>query len=763
MKYVARPAPIMELFLSAIQVNTLLSLIFLASPVLLLNAQVVRDATITGTLMDPQGRAVVKGKLVLSPAVGLRNIETVSDDKGQFTFQHLAEGEYRLTAEAQGFASKSTSLVLALAEARNADIQFGLIESQAQSVTVTADVKDYSVFNPDPAQRIMIRQETLDANPGRPGMPISIPGMPAQSPAGGIKPPQYFVPGVAGDHGEPIAQYFQVGKYLFPNNLPANAHGNGYADPNTLIPIAIESVQTDGGAFNVREGNNSVNAAAIFGLRDRLEPMIRLTADYRDVDLVAGWSPANPATKGWIGFELSYGNGFLDRLEHRKQYKINASRVFTMGKHDLTVYGIGYYGFSFLPGLAPIDVPVPGDTIDTRQKEKAASAIFIANDVWHLSPSREIQFSGYFRTYSLDVRPNFGDGLLRQTEVRTATAQTVSYFERFTKSMAFLSGFEFRREAPRGLNLYKEDDNGVLQPTTSNDLTINFYSPYASLDGTVGKHLHYNLGLRHDEVDFNNRDRLNPASSFGERQGVNSPKGTISLFGESPWLPTVAFSYGQAFHVNDPRIGITGTRGGTVISKARSYQIVTSKTIAKTDFKVILAHVTTSQQLARINNDTGLQEDLGPGLLKSLTISARRYFSHGFLQGSFAKADARDRIAGEPTPEAPRLIWDLLGAINRLPFGLQARGEYAYVGRKPLGNGFASVPVREFRGALIRSFDGKRMDVGMNFLIVRGYAGQTLETLALPGEGQPFERVTGFRLKSYVTASWTYRFGRTRS
>jgi hypothetical protein len=55
---------------------------------------------------------------------------------------------------------------------------------------------------------------------------------------------------VAGNHGEPIAQLFQIGSYL-----PANAHGNGYADPNTLIPIAIESVGTDGGAFNVREGN----------------------------------------------------------------------------------------------------------------------------------------------------------------------------------------------------------------------------------------------------------------------------------------------------------------------------------------------------------------------------------------------------------------------------------------------------------------------------------------------------------------------------
>src|SRR5437588_7406615 len=82
-----------------------------------------------------------------------------------------------------------------------------------------------------------------------------------ESPAGGVKPPQYFVPGVAGDHGAPIAMFFQVGGILFQNNLPANAHGNAYADPNVIIPIALETVETDGGAFNVREAYNSVNTA----------------------------------------------------------------------------------------------------------------------------------------------------------------------------------------------------------------------------------------------------------------------------------------------------------------------------------------------------------------------------------------------------------------------------------------------------------------------------------------------------------------------
>src|SRR5713101_927098 len=100
---------------------------------------------------------------------------------------------------------------------------------------------------------------------------------------------------------------------------------------------------------------NSVNTAIIFGLRDRLEPMIRLSADYRDVNLVTGWSPKDPANKLWVGLEFSYGNGFLKRLEHRRQYKGNISKVFNFGKHDFTVYAFGYYGFAFQPGLIPID------------------------------------------------------------------------------------------------------------------------------------------------------------------------------------------------------------------------------------------------------------------------------------------------------------------------------------------------------------------------------------------------------------------------
>src|SRR5207245_6727574 len=168
-------------------------------------------------------------------------------------------------------------------------------------------------------------------------------------------------------------------------------------------------------------------------------------------------------------------------------------------------------------------------------------------------------------------------------------------------------------------------------------------------------------------------------------------------------------------------LATTPIHGSTIVIKARSYELVINRTVGQTEFRVTLEHVTTAQQFARISNDTGLQEDVGPGILKSITVTARRNFSHGFVQGLFARADARDRLTREPTPEAPRLIWDFLGTIDRLPFHLLARGEYEEVGTKTLGDGFLVVPLREFSGAFIRPFRCTGVEIGLNFFLASGY------------------------------------------
>ena len=716
-----------------------------------------------GTVLDPQGLSVVGANVTLSNQSS--TTATTTNKYGHFEIHDVMPGSYHLTAQASNFVAVSVEIELAAGESHQADLQFARVTASDEVMVVASQP---AALTPDPSEQIVVHDEVLDANPGRPGAPISIPGLPIETASGGIKAPQYFAPGVAGDHGEPIGQYFQVGDFLFPNNLPANAHGNGYSDPNSLITAGIGAVHVDGGAFNVREGNHAVNLAAAYVPRDRVEPFLQLTADNHDVDLAAGWSPPNRATRGWVGLEAGLGNGYLARPEHRKQFKVNAYRAASLDHHELTLFAVGYYGFSNIPGLIPRDVPTPGDTIDPRQRDRTSTAIVIANDTWQFTEKQQLQLSGFFRAYDLQLRSNFGDGLIQQSEFRTVAGGNATYIYNFRRDMSLLAGFDLRRDAPRGLDLKHADAAGVFQPVTANDLTLGFATPYASLDGGLSRYFHYDVGIRQENVFFNNVDKIIATDSFTAQQSVTLPKATFTISppGEK-FMPNISLSVGEGFHTNDPRIGVQDAAPGTILAPSHAAQLVLQKEIARTVLKVTLARVTDSQELAKLDPDTGLQQDVGPSVIKSVTLSARRSFHFGYVQGSFARADARDRILGAQIPEAPRLIWDAVAGINHLPFGLRAHTEVEYVGVKFLGNDLAgntltATPVREIRGSLLRSFNAGRLDAGLNFLSASGFTGQTVETLQLSGDPMAIPRVVGVPLKSYVSASFIYHLGRTR-
>jgi hypothetical protein len=746
-----------------------------------------QEITLKGHVTDPQGNRLPNASVQLirhdSGGKGQAFGQTISGPDGQFEIRAASAGEFDIRVNAEGFRQVIVPQSIHPSGKSEIAVQMGQISSRVETVNVTADVNGTDVLSPDPAEKVFVREDLLDANPGRPGAPVSIPGCPIESASSGIKAPQYFAPGVAGDHGEPIAQYIAVGGYLIPNNLSANAHGNGYSDPNIFIPEVLESVQVDGGAFNVREGNHSVNLAATYGLRSRLEPFITLTGDYRDIDVVAGLSPT---PESWVAFATSYGNGFLDRLEHRQQYKFNGERVFRAGDHRLTLLGVGYYGFSYVPGLVPLfasnsadaNFHSYGDTIDPRQKDQTHTGLVALNDVRQLSEGQQLELSGFFRTYNLSLFSDFGQGLIRQSEFRTAAGGSANYVNKIAEYFSLLGGLDYEREAPRRDNL---DHYGFFTPTTpayygpftpvdGNNVTIGSVTPYVAAEGALSHYFRYYLGWRRDEIDFVNRDVLRPQNSFQKWVGVNSPKATVSFLPRQSWYaPLLSLSFGQAFFTEDPRIGIgtlgTGKTPGTPVATSHSYQVVASKSVHKTDLRLTLGHVTSSAELAKIDPDTGLQFNEGPSRLRFMTAAVRQNFAYGSLLATFSKADARDLDSGEPTPEAPRTIFDLLGTIPKLPFRLQARGEFEYVGTKPLGTGCepnlnadcGGTSVKEFRGAMVRPFMNGRLDAGVNFLIARGYTGQTTENF-FPSD---IQEVAGVRIPSYASVTFTYKFGRS--
>lgn len=756
--------------LSEIAFFLLLLILFFSSV-----AALAQEIRLEGHVLDPSGSALPKAAL----QVVLRDqviAKAVSDQEGQFEIELKTPGQFTLRVDAAGFQTVTQPITVRVRDNIPIQVHMNRLASRRENVTVTANVAETTVLSPDPSERVYVTEDMLDANPGRPGAPISIPGYPIETASSGIKAPQYFAPGVAGDHGEPIAQFIAMGSFLVPNNLSANAHGNGYADPNIFIAEALESVQIDGGAFNVREGNHAVNLAATYGFQSRLKPFLTITGDDRDLDVVSALSPTPDS---WIAFEGSYGNGFLNRLEHRQQYKINGQRGFHAGQHRLTLLGMGYYGESYVPGLVPIFTPNAGDanlinlrdTIDPRQKDQTHTALAGLNDVWSLSRNQELQLAGFFRTYNLALYSDFGQGLIRQSEFRTVGGGSATYVNKITEYITLLAGVDYNREAPRRDDLdhygfFNPADPsyyGPFVPVTANNVTITSASPYIAIQGSLTRFFRYYLGWRRDQINFDNQDLLSAQRSFQNWVEVNSPKATISFLPKDSWLvPLVSLSFGQAFFTNDPRPGI-GTSFETPVNTAHSYQFVASKIFHRTTARLSLGHVTTSATPAKIDPDTGLQFNEGPGRLRFLSLAVQENFNQGSLLATFSKADARDLLTGDPTPEAPRTIFDLLGTIQKLPFHLQARGEFEYVGAKPLGVGClplltqqcTGVGVKEIRGALVRPFLNGHFDAGINFLVASGFTGQTTENFY----PSVIQEVVGVRIPAYASIMLTYHFG----
>jgi hypothetical protein len=734
-------------------------------------------AHIRGTVLDPAGRPVAGARLEFDFASGAQQKGATGSD-GSFAIALPAWGAYAVRVEAAGFAPLTRQVQLS-ADAASLSLRLEQVSAAAEEVVVNGDVSEIALDAPDPSQKVLVREQLLDGNPGRPGAPISIPGLPIETASGGIKAPQYFAPGVMADHGEPIAQYISMGGYLVTNNLSANAHGNGNSDPNIYVSGALAGVTTDGGAFNVLEGNHALNLAATYLPRQQMKNFVTLTGDYRDTDMTAGFAPKNPAKKEWVALEANCGNGLVKDLEHRQMYKLNAQRVFDVGQHEITLFGIAYYGVSHEGNLVPIGYGQDlNDTLDPRQKDQTHTALLAADDRWKLGSKDEVAFAGFARTYNLALFSNFGEGLIRQSEFRTVEGVQARETHRFTPWLQGMAGLDYHEDDIRNddLDHYGPPYNNVqvygpFTKVLSSNITIRDLAPYAAVHGDMGKHLRFYGGLRPDTIELKNDNKMVPADSFDKWSTFLAPKATLAWTpgtGPARWLPSASFSLGQAFFTQDPRISVQGTISGPAeaaalaspFERSHSMQLVLEKAASNTDLRVTVARTTTTETLGKIDPDNGTPFDLGPGKLKFLTASVRHPFSgYGSVQAVFSKADARvlnefssdpgwtGNSGWNPTVECPRAIFDGLVTLDKLPLGLHGRGEYEYVGHRILDAAnsqdgwkqLEAIPVGETRLALVRTFLDGRLEVGANGMLARGYTGQTTETIAPLASGAPWQ------------------------
>ena len=104
-------------------------------------AQQAANATLTGTITDPNG-AVVSGANITAThqATGVKR-ETVSNSDGLYVLSNLSPGEYELRVEAKGFATKATKTGIALKVGQTVTLDVPLEISVSEAVDIDVDLR----------------------------------------------------------------------------------------------------------------------------------------------------------------------------------------------------------------------------------------------------------------------------------------------------------------------------------------------------------------------------------------------------------------------------------------------------------------------------------------------------------------------------------------------------------------------------------------------------------------------------------------------
>src|SRR5262249_20951861 len=154
-----------------------------------------------------------------------------------------------------------------------------------------------------------IRAHDYDVRPHETMMQIlnNLPGLVVAQHQGGSKAPQWFLRGFDADHGTDVA----VSVDGLPINMVTHAHGQGYADPNFIIPEVIDRIDYYKGPYFVRLGDFDTAGAINFVSKDRFKENFALAegGSFDSMRYVAGVSPSIGNVRTLLAAQAKFTNG----------------------------------------------------------------------------------------------------------------------------------------------------------------------------------------------------------------------------------------------------------------------------------------------------------------------------------------------------------------------------------------------------------------------------------------------------------------------
>jgi hypothetical protein len=213
---------------------------------------------LSGTVVDASGAAIAGATVQVQGLNAAVENTSQSDGNGYFTISGLPAGNYRLVVSHSGFGTEE--IAVAIGAETPAPLHIALA---VRAVTTSVNVQgrdDDLVGVADSATQGTVGAKELEDRPIlRSGEVLeTVPGLIITQHAGGGKANQYFLRGFNLDHGTDFAVFLDD----MPLNLPSHAHGEGYADMNTVIPEFVRRVNFEKGPYYADVGNYGSAGAA---------------------------------------------------------------------------------------------------------------------------------------------------------------------------------------------------------------------------------------------------------------------------------------------------------------------------------------------------------------------------------------------------------------------------------------------------------------------------------------------------------------------
>jgi Carboxypeptidase regulatory-like domain/TonB-dependent Receptor Plug Domain/TonB dependent receptor len=529
---------------------------------------------LSGTVVDPSGAVIAGSTVLIQRANDTGQTKTQTDASGFFTFSGLSAGNYRLVVSNPGFETKEISVTLGITDTP-APLRISLaVRSVSTSINVQGR-EDYLVGIADSATQGTVGAKEIQARPVlRSGEILeTIPGVIITQHAGGGKANQYFLRGFNLDHGTDFAIFLDG----MPLNLPSHAHGEGYADMNTVIPEFVQRVNFEKGPYYADVGNyGSAGSAHLEFFKALPENFFKVEGGmYGFGRAVFGVSQKLGSGSLLYGGEVFHDDGPWTHPDN--YYKFNGLLTYSQGAgaNGFSVTARAYHGqWHSSDQIAANAVPLVGLFGTLNPTDGANSQRYSLQAEWHRQDANsETKIMAYGFYYDLDLFSDFtyyltdpvrGDQFEQKDKrwVAGLDAHHTIFGEWFGRKVDNNFGLQVRNDwihnglyqTENRVRVDKTDSStGNTLPATTQadrftDTQVGFYAEnkiqWADKFRTV-------VAVRGDLQYFDVTSLVTAANSGTASKFLPSPKLSL-IFG--PWSKTEFYVQGGfGFHSNDGR------------------------------------------------------------------------------------------------------------------------------------------------------------------------------------------------------------------